>query len=119
MKKICKKQPDHIEKRDPKWFVEQYLRFFAYLEEDRHQRLICDPADSDLDDEGNPRTPRRLLHVHRSEILGLFAAHTEWIIAHELSSKNRMINLKAWDQFTQGERREAETSKKEEDSDED
>ena len=111
MDKICKKRPmDHIEKRDPEWFVKQYLRFFAYPKEDRHRRLIHGSDDSDLDDERNPRTPRQLLHVHRSEILGLFAAHAEWIITHEVSRQNRMINIKAWDQFARRvkkERREA------------
>ena len=119
MEKICKKRPmDHIEKRDPEWFVEQYSRFFAYPGEDQHRRLICDSDDSDFDDEGNRRIPRQPLHLHRGAILGLFATHAEWIITHELSRKNRTINVEAWDRFRRGERREVENSRKEEGSDE-
>jgi len=108
MDKICKKREkmDPVEKRDPEWFTKQYLRFFAYPKEDRHRRLIHDSDDSDLDDEGNPRTPRQLLHVHKSEILGLFAAHSDWILAQEVSKPKIRINVKAWDAFRQRVKKE-------------
>lgn len=108
MDKICKKRGDidSIKKQDPDWFTRQYLRFFAYPKEDRHRRLIHDSDDSDLDDEGNPRTPRQLLHVHKSEILGLFAAHSEWIINQEISRPGIKLNVKAWEAFSQRVKKE-------------
>ena len=108
MDKICKKRGDidSIKKQDPEWFTRQYLRFFAYPKEDRHRRLIHDSDDSDLDDEGNPRTPRQLLHVHKSEILGLFAAHSEWIINQEISRPGIKLNVEAWEAFSQRVKKE-------------
>ncbi|KAL4064669.1 hypothetical protein V8B97DRAFT_1875874 [Scleroderma yunnanense] len=95
-----------VEELDPEWFTKQYLHYFAYPKEHRHQRLICDSGDSDLDEERNPRTPRQHLHVHKSEILGLFATHADWLVTHTVSEKEFMINIKAWDKFSQRVKKE-------------
>ncbi|KAI6046518.1 hypothetical protein EDC04DRAFT_1479360 [Pisolithus marmoratus] len=99
-----------IETRDPGWFVDKYIMDFAYPEEDKQPRTIYDSADSDLDEERVPRTPRQPLLVHKSEILGLFAAHAEWLVTNEVARRNKIFDVKVWDRFrkrVKRERREA------------
>ncbi|KAI6168878.1 hypothetical protein EDD17DRAFT_1465130 [Pisolithus thermaeus] len=99
-----------IESRDPEWFVDKYIQDFAYPEGGKHPRVIYDSADSDLDEERVPRIPRQPLHVHKSEILGLFAAHAEWLVTNEVARRHKIFNVKVWDKFrkrVKKERREA------------
>lgn len=99
-----------IESRDPEWFVDKYIQDFAYPEGDKHPRVIYDSADSDMDEEHVPRTPRHPLRVHKSEILGLFAAHAEWLVTNEVARRNKIFDVKVWDKFRKRmkkERREA------------
>ncbi|KAG6332360.1 hypothetical protein ID866_6725 [Astraeus odoratus] len=111
MEKIAEKYPYvPLERRDPEWFVTKYMRGFAYPKEDLHHRIIYDSDDPDLDEENNSRTPRQLLHVHRSDILGLFAAHAEWFITDHAPRRSKVIDIKTWDEFyrrVKKERREA------------
>ncbi|KAI6004264.1 hypothetical protein EDD15DRAFT_2360562 [Pisolithus albus] len=74
------------------------------------RRVIYDSADSDMDEERTPRTPRQPLRVHKSEILGVFAAHAEWLVTNEVARRNKIFDVKVWDRFrkrVKKERREA------------
>ncbi|KAF9241376.1 hypothetical protein BU15DRAFT_73499 [Melanogaster broomeanus] len=111
MEKIVKKY-DYInrERRTPDWFATKYLADFASPPEDRHRRLIFDEADSDVDDDGKTQIPRQPLRPHRSEVLGLFAAHAEWLVTNGEVRRKKLFNFKSWDRFrkqAQKERREA------------
>lgn len=113
MEKIVERYPYvPIEARHPEWFARKYIRDFAYPEKDKHRRIIYDSSDSDISDtdERRVRTPRQLLHVHKSEILGLFAAHAEWLLTSEAARRNNVLDLKVWYIFwkqAKKERREA------------
>ncbi|KAI6035619.1 hypothetical protein F5J12DRAFT_794697, partial [Pisolithus orientalis] len=113
MEKIVERYPYvPIEARHPEWFARKYIRDFAYPEKDKHRRIIYDSSDSDISDtdERRVRTPRQLLHVHKSEILGLFAAHAEWLLTSEAARRNNVLDLKVWHIFwkqVKKERREA------------
>ncbi|KAF9229289.1 hypothetical protein BS17DRAFT_722886 [Gyrodon lividus] len=111
MEKIAKKYSYiPLERRTPDWFVTKYLTDFACPQEDIHRRLIFEEEDSDVDENGNTNTPRHLLRPHRSEVLGLFAAHAEWFVTNGEVRRKKLLNFKSWDQFREQalkERREA------------
>lgn len=90
-----------IENRTIDWIIDNYLRYFR--KRDFHHRLISDPArDGDVDDEGNTGRKRYLRHVPRTEIIGLFAAHAEWILAQHLASTSsavRKLDIPSWISF--------------------
>jgi hypothetical protein len=90
-----------VENRTIDWLVDNYLRHFR--KRDIHHRIISDPArDSDVDDEGNTVRKRHVRHVPRSEIIGLFAAHAEWILAQHLASTSsavRKLDIPSWISF--------------------
>lgn len=99
--------PVPLSKRDPHWFVEKYMERFAYPQKDIHRRLIYDPNDPDLDEDGETiQTPRQLLHVHKSDILSLFAAHAEWFLTNEAARRRSIIDIKVWDSFCKLVRKE-------------
>ncbi|KAG1757586.1 hypothetical protein EDB19DRAFT_1934808 [Suillus lakei] len=82
MKKIVGEGRTPFEKRTPEWFVSQYLDRFAHPASDEHERLIYDSSDSDIIDEGQTLLPRHPRRIHRRDILGLFAAHSECLGMH-------------------------------------
>jgi hypothetical protein len=89
-----------IEHRTIDWLVDSYLARFR--ERDLYVRLIHDPRDEDVDDEGNTTKRRYLRHIPRAEIVGLFAAHAEWILAQQLattSSAVRKLDIPSWISF--------------------
>ena len=97
-------------KRTPRWFIERYLEWFACPDEDKHRRLICNEDDTDVDETGKTTTPRHLLRPHRSEILGLFAAHAGWFITNNEVKRLKLFDISAWSKFAdtlRGERRGA------------
>ncbi|KIJ21745.1 hypothetical protein PAXINDRAFT_5887 [Paxillus involutus ATCC 200175] len=107
MEKIAKKYSYiPVGRQTPDWFVTKYLTDFACPQEDVHRRLIFDEDDSDVDEEGNTKTPRQLLKPHRSEVLGLFAAHAEWFVTNGEVRRKKLFNFKSWDQFRKQARKE-------------
>ncbi|KAH8997293.1 hypothetical protein EDB92DRAFT_1941926 [Lactarius akahatsu] len=85
--------PTH--KRTPQWFIEHYLRGFAYPPHRRWNRInsIEDAESSDESPNGmdevsssrpaNAKThrPRHLRIVHKNEVWSIFASHSEWIFS--------------------------------------
>ncbi|KAH7883592.1 hypothetical protein F5I97DRAFT_1894125 [Phlebopus sp. FC_14] len=100
MKAIVKTSPPMpLHKQTPDWFAKMYLERFAYPTEDTHQRLIYDSADPDVDEQGNTQTPRQLLKVHKSEVLGLFASQAEWFVTNDAVRREKLLGLHSWDKF--------------------
>lgn len=98
MTKIVGEARTPVEKRTPEWFVSQYIERFAHPASDEHERLIYDSDDSDID-EGKTRLPRYPRRVHRRDVLGLFAAQSEWFITDNEVKRNRIFPFKSWNQF--------------------
>jgi hypothetical protein len=89
-----------IESRTIDWLVDSYLAHFR--KRDLHKRLIFDARDEDVDEEGNTTKRRHRRHIPRAEIVGLFAAHAEWILAQHLattSSAVRKLDIPSWISF--------------------
>jgi hypothetical protein len=75
-----------VEDRTIDWLVDKYLA--------RYKK-----GDFRHDVERNQRHPR---HIPRAEIIGLFAAHAEWILAQHLATTSnavRKLNIPSWIQF--------------------
>lgn len=107
MEKISKLYPFiPLNKRTPIWFVTKYIDRFACPPEDKHQRLIFDEDDTDVDDTGRTVTPRHLLRPHTSEILGLFASQVEWLITNNEVRRNKLFDIKSWKDFAKRVREE-------------
>lgn len=90
-----------LEKRTPEWFVTQYLERFAHPASDEHERLIYDSTDSDIinADEGKTYLPRHPRRIHRRDILGLFAAQSEWFVTDNEVKRKRIFPFKPWNAF--------------------
>jgi hypothetical protein len=96
-------QKTPVKDRTIDWLVDNYLA--RYRKGDIHRRrLISEPRDKEVDVEGNTAKRHHLRHIPRAEIIGLFAAHAEWILAQHLattSSAVRKLNIPSWIQFCQ------------------
>ncbi|KAG0708849.1 hypothetical protein DFH29DRAFT_870483 [Suillus ampliporus] len=90
-----------FEKRTPEWFVSQYIKRFAHPPSDKYERLIYDSSDSDIIDidEGTTRLPRHPRRIHRSDILGLFAAQSEWFVTDNEVKRKKLFPFKPWNEF--------------------
>ncbi|KAG2120875.1 uncharacterized protein F5147DRAFT_11508 [Suillus discolor] len=98
MTKIVGEGRTPLEKRTPEWFVSQYLERFAHPASDEHERLIYDSTDSDVD-EGRTHLPRHPRRIHRRDILGLFAAQSEWFVTDNEVKRKRIFPFKPWNAF--------------------
>ncbi|KAG1801635.1 uncharacterized protein HD556DRAFT_896009 [Suillus plorans] len=98
MTKIVGEGRTPLEKRTPEWFVSQYLERFAHPASDEHERLIYDSTDSDVD-EGKTQLPRHPRRIHRRDILGLFAAQSEWFVTDNEVKRKRIFPFKPWNAF--------------------
>ncbi|KAG2159851.1 uncharacterized protein EDB93DRAFT_1244623 [Suillus bovinus] len=101
MTKIVGEGRTPLEKRTPEWFVSQYLERFAHPASDEYERLIYDSTDSDIIDvdEGRTRLPRHPRRIHRRDILGLFAAQSEWFVTDNEVKRKRIFPFKPWNAF--------------------
>lgn len=101
MTKIVGEGRTPLEKRTPEWFVSQYLDRFAHPASDEHERLIYDSTDSDIIDvdEGKTCLPRHPRRIHRRDILGLFAAQSEWFVTDNEVKRKRIFPFKPWNAF--------------------
>lgn len=101
MKKIVAGVQTPREKRTPEWFVSQYLERFAHPASDEHERLIYDSTDSDIIDvdEGKTSLPRHPRRIHRRDILGLFAAQSEWFVTDNEVKREQIFPFKPWNAF--------------------
>ncbi|KAG1749979.1 uncharacterized protein EDB91DRAFT_1244577 [Suillus paluster] len=90
-----------FEKRTPEWFVSQYIQRFAHPPSDKHERLIYDSSDSDIisGEEGQTQLPRHPRRIHRMDILGLFAAHSEWFVTDNEVKRQKLFPFKPWNEF--------------------
>lgn len=95
---IAKDPNTPIEKRTIDWLVDNCLERFR--KRDLHQRLIFDTAvDTHVEEKG---TTKKRRHLPRAEIVGLFAAHAEWILAQHLASTShavRKLDMPSWISF--------------------
>ncbi|KAG1833792.1 hypothetical protein EV424DRAFT_1532637 [Suillus variegatus] len=98
MTKIVGEGRTPLEKRTPEWFVSQYLERFAHPASDEHERLIYDSTDSDVD-EGRTQLPRHPRRIHRRDILGLFAAQSEWFVTDNEVKRKRIFPFRPWNAF--------------------
>lgn len=109
MKKIVEEDPKRtsLPKRTPEWFVSQYIQRFAHLPSEEHERLIYDSDDSDISDNGTTRLPRHPRRIHRSDILQLFAAQSEWFVTDNAIRHytSKLLPLRPWDQFRKAVRK--------------
>ncbi|KAF9059526.1 hypothetical protein BDP27DRAFT_1407573 [Rhodocollybia butyracea] len=68
-----------------------------------HHRYVYDTSvDSDVDAEGNTKLPRRLRHIHKTEVYSIMASYAEWFLAQQLVTghkKHTYVNLRTWYQF--------------------
>jgi hypothetical protein len=94
---------NQIYERTPNFFVNEYLKRYAFTDEHRHFRLFSRDDDDDVDDEGFATTPRHPRHVSRYEVLGVFASVAEWILADSLLMKTNLfkqeVDAVAWYEF--------------------
>lgn len=90
-----------LEDRTIDWLVDNYINRF--IKRDLYRRIIFDTDnDSDVDVQGTTSKKRYLRHVPRSEIVGIFAAHADWLLAQQLapnSSALRKVNIPKWIAF--------------------
>jgi hypothetical protein len=98
MKKIVATTQTPKEKRTPEWFVSQYLERFAHPASDEHERLIYNSADSDIE-EGRTYLPRHPRRIHRRDILGLFAAQSEWFVTDNEVKRMPIFPFGPWNAF--------------------
>ncbi|KAG1881646.1 hypothetical protein C8R48DRAFT_645956 [Suillus tomentosus] len=98
MTKIVGEGRTPLEKRTPEWFVSQYLERFAHPASDEHERLIYDSTDSDVD-EGRTQLPRHPRRIHRRDVLGLFAAQSEWFVTDNEVKRKRIFPFRPWNAF--------------------
>lgn len=100
---IIKDDPDHtpLEDRTIDWLADRYLKRFR--KRDRYRRHIFDVHnDVEVDLQGMTSKPRCLRHVPQSEVIGIFAAHADWLLAQHLISSSaslRKINISKWISF--------------------
>lgn len=60
-------------------------------------RRIFHPRD---EMKGESSKPIKARHIHRAEVLGMFAAHAEWLLKHQMDLKrNKIIDLESWATF--------------------
>lgn len=91
-----------IEDRNINYFVDAYISRFSagYGKKNLYRRLIFDLDDSDVDDDGNTTQKRHLRTVHRSDIMGIFASHAEWILKDQLDRREKaFLDIKSWSHF--------------------
>lgn len=51
-------------------------------------------------DKGESSKPIKGRHIHRAEVLGMFAAHAEWLLMHQIDLKQKkIIDLESWATF--------------------
>lgn len=97
-----------LEERNINWIVKRY--FETIRPRDRERRYIEElNTEEDFSSE-----PRHLRHVSRAEILGLFAAHSEWLLAHQIASmggSQRMVDPQQWITFCKEARKDTITAK--------
>ncbi|RDB28883.1 hypothetical protein Hypma_015527 [Hypsizygus marmoreus] len=95
---IIRTDPDKtpLEGRTINWLLKRYMKNFR--RRDRTERLIC--TDANLD--SLTTTKRHLRHIHRSEILGVIAAHADWLLAQQLAPNHaafQKLNIAKWISF--------------------
>ncbi|RPD62922.1 hypothetical protein L227DRAFT_651213 [Lentinus tigrinus ALCF2SS1-6] len=88
-------EPTPVEERTPDWFVDRYLKYFAYHSSGRQFRAVHTDSDSDIDPETGGRLIKGhehiLRHVSHSEISSLLAEHAEWLIHQTYQTKFRRL----------------------------
>jgi hypothetical protein len=104
MKDIIDTDPDHtpLAERTIDYFITAYITRYAHTQHYLHLRYIDDPHDNDVDDEGNPR------HLSRTDIMGIFAAQSEWIFADQFAKRveKRVVSPDTWQTFCARVRRD-------------
>jgi hypothetical protein len=108
MKKIVEEDPrkTSLEKRTPEWFVSQYIQRFSHPPRSEHERLIYDSDDSDVNsDDGTTRLPRHPRRIHKSDVLRLFAAQSEWFVTDNEVKRRKLLPFKPWEKFRKAVRK--------------
>lgn len=108
MKKIVEEDPRKtaLEKRTPEWFVSQYIQRFSHPPHSEHERLIYDSDDSDINsDDGKTRLPRHPRRIHKSDVLRLFAAQSEWFVTDNEVKRRKLLPFKPWEKFRKAVRK--------------
>jgi hypothetical protein len=114
MEDIVKSDPQQtpIADRTIDYFVTQYIEKHAFTEHHLNHRDIYDSEDSDSE-HGNTRIPRHPRHLPRSEIIDLFAAQSEWILADQLAKRNekKVVDIGNWLKFCTRVRKERKSAR--------
>lgn len=106
MNDLIQKDPENtpVEDRNIMYFVNHYITHYVTSPEQPHRfrRHIYDhEIDSDVDMEGHTKKPRHPRHVPRAEIVGIFGAQAEWILAEQSlrQSSKRIVDINKWYSF--------------------
>jgi hypothetical protein len=102
-------------KRTPQWFLENYLRGFAYPPHRRWSRInsledaeSCDEGSNDFDQmtisrptDAQTHRPRHLRIAHKNEVWSIFASHGDWLFSLVQKHKDLKgeVNGHAWEAF--------------------
>jgi hypothetical protein len=99
-----------LQNRNIEWLIARYYEEIYPRDYDRIRRIQDPRLDFDVDDE-----PKHLRHLPRAEILGHFAAHATWLLAHQIASTSASTNLvdvPQWIAFCKQSSRDSERAKK-------
>lgn len=82
-----------LEARTIDWLIERYYQ--VILPRDKEHRIISDPTPNAEQPTASVRQPR---HVSPAEIRGYFAAHADWLLAHQLARFGtvKILNIRKW-----------------------
>ncbi|KAF9562151.1 hypothetical protein CPC08DRAFT_388359 [Agrocybe pediades] len=86
-----------LEERTIDWLVRRYRDMI--VSDDRNRPRMIPDLSPDTEDSLPPaRYPR---HVSEAEVRGYFAAHAEWLLAHQLAKQGtiRLLNIPRWIDF--------------------
>ncbi|KAI0814980.1 hypothetical protein BC629DRAFT_1588658 [Irpex lacteus] len=89
--------------RTPEWFVAQYIAHL--VNKDEHH--IAPQADPDPSDESGieapylpPHKQKKVRHISRAEVLGLFATHVDWLVKQQRETKfKKVFDPTEWGRF--------------------
>ncbi|KAF8898756.1 hypothetical protein BD779DRAFT_1666546 [Infundibulicybe gibba] len=101
-----------LHKRTIDYLVDNYLTRFRTKE--HNQRIIFDPLfDSDVDEEGITKRPRTLRHIPRAQVIGMFAAQAEWLLAYQVApvgSRQWEVDIAQWIKFCRISKQQRKTA---------
>ncbi|KAG5647980.1 hypothetical protein DXG03_007014 [Asterophora parasitica] len=85
-----------IEDRTIDWLITSYIDRFRPRDLDHH---FFSPSS---DTGGTKHRRRHLRHLPQAEVMGLFAAHADWLLAQQLASHHgnlKIVNIRKWMTF--------------------